>query len=292
MLEDKLATVTHQAEALTRRVNALEEFVTHNVARETSSGLNSVTWPSITPSSSPSTSASSQATSPNNNNNDNSLSQFQIVRNGSKPTARRVLPVKTYNKFQILEEEAEDKHEVRVAGDSLTRPLLVEFCGRAPRSRKRFCMPGGGIDDIIAARDEVTDGANKDTLYILHVGTNDVQKTRSEELLQKYRNLIKQYKMKSNNMIISGILPRMSAENTFYSKAFSLNSRLNSLCRQEGVTFINTWDHFFQKSDLFGNDGLHLNCVGSARLGRLLNEEVRNFWSKNEVRVTPAATAT
>ena len=129
-------------------------------------------------------------------------------------------------------------------------------------------MPGGGIDDIIAAREEVTNGASKDALYIFHVGTNDIQKTRSEELLNKYRNLIKQYKMKSRNIIISGILPRMSAESVFYSKAFSLNSRLNSLCKQEGVSFINTWDHFYQKSELFSNDGLHLNCVGSARLGR------------------------
>ena len=298
MLEGKLATVTQQAEALARKVNALEEFITHNIANETTSGLNSVEWPSIQASCSRAsrTTASNQANTPEtpitNNNNNNSVSQFQVVRNGSKPSNRRILPVTTYNKFQILTEEAEDTHEVRLAGDSLTRPMLVELCGRAPKSRKRFCMPGGGIDDIIAAREEVTNGASKDALYIFHVGTNDIQKTRSEELLNKYRNLIKQYKMKSRNIIISGILPRMSAENVFYSKAFSLNSRLNSLCKQEGVTFINTWDHFYQKSELFSNDGLHLNCVGSARLGRLLNEEVRNFWSKNGAQATPAVTAT
>ena len=293
-LEDKLATITLHAEELTRRVNALEDFVSQNIASETTSALSPVIWPSISPvisRTSSSTPNASPVITPSTRKNDRH-SQFQVVKNGFKPITKRILPVKTYNKFQILEDVAEDTYETRICGDSITSPLLEEFVGRSPKTRKRYCMPGGGINDIIAAREEVTDGASKDTLFIMHVGTNDVKKTRSEELLQKYRELIEQYKMKSRNIMISGILPRISAENVFYSKAFSLNSRLNSLCRKEGVTFINTWDHFFNKPELFAKDGLHLNCVGAARFGRLLNEEVREFWSKNEIRVIPTDTET
>ena len=164
-----------------------------------------------------------------------------------------------------------------------------EFCGRAPTNRKLYCIPGAGIDDVVAAKDEVIDGASNDTLFVFHVGTNDFKRTRSEELLQKYSDLIKQYKVKSNNIMISGVLPKMSAENVFYSKAFSLNNRLKSLCLQEGIEFVDTWDHFYQKPDLFNNDGLHLYCVGSARFRRLLNEAVRSFWSKNAAHATPEA---
>ena len=70
----------------------------------------------------------------------------------------------------------------------------------------------------------------------------------------------------------------MSAETIFYSKAFSLNNKLKSLCLQEGVEYIDTWNQFYQKPDLFQSDGLHLSQVGSARLGRLLNDKVVSFW--------------
>ena len=114
----------------------------------------------------------------------------------------------------------------------------------------------------------------------MHAGTNDVQWTRSEELLQKYRDMIEEYKTKSNNILISGILPKMLAENVFYSKAFSMNNRLKSLCLQGGIDFVYTWNHFYRNPDLFNKDGLHLNAVGSARFGRLFNEAERSFWKK------------
>ena len=208
-----------------------------------------------------------------------------------KRTTRRILPMTTNRPLIVASSEVEP-HNAVLAGDSIVRQQNTEFAGRAPNSRKVCCIPGAGIDDLVAARDEVTDGANNNTLFVLHVGTNDVQRTRSEELLQKYRDLIKEYKAKSNNILISGILPKMSAENVFYSKAFSINNRLKSLCLQEGIEFVDTWNHFYRKPDLFNKDGLHLNEVGSARLGRLLNEAVRSFWAKNVRQVTPEVTVT
>ena len=287
-LETKLKAITQHAEKLTNRVNALEDFVANNVAIESGSRLRSEEWPAISRRT-PATTNKVTNVRPNNsvtNNNNDTSPQFQRVRNGAKPTTREFLPIKMYNKFQILAEVEEDAHETRLTGDSLIASQLTEFCGRAPNSRKRYCMPGASIDEITAACDEVTNGATKDTLIVLHVGTNDVQKTRSEELLQKYRKLIQKYKVKSDNIIISGVLPKMYGENTFYNKAFSLNNRLKNLCRQEGVKFIDTWDNFYQKPELFGNDGLHLNSVGSARFGRLLSEAVLDFWAKNEHRTT------
>ena len=142
-------------------------------------------------------------------------------------------------------------------------------------------MPGGRLDHITAACEEATSGSTNDTLFIVHAGTNDVHHSRSEELMEKYKRMIQTYKAKTNNIVISGILPRIRATNTFYSKAFSINQRLKTLCSQENVDFISMWDDFYDKNDLFLRDGLHLNDVGSARFGRLISDKVSHFRQKN-----------
>ena len=205
---------------------------------------------------------------------------FVTVRRGAKPTRRVIQPTKCSNRFQILEEEDEPESSYLV-GDSIIRQQLTEFCGRVKDKRRLFCLPGAGVDDVTGVLDQVSEEATAESLFVIHTGTNDVRKTRSEELLNKYRRLIQQYKTKSSNIIISGVLPRISADNIFYSKAFSLNNRLQSLCREQGVVFVDMWNDFYNKTGLFQNDGLHLSAVGAARFGRLLNEAVRSFWAKN-----------
>ncbi len=215
-----------------------------------------------------------------------SPTEFQPVRNGAKAGKKRIItPLTISNKFQILEDTEEEPHEVRMVGDSIIRGQLEEFCGRAPRNRKRFCIPGARVEDISEALEEVVQDTTNDTLVVIHAGTNDVVQTRSEELLERYRRMIWLYKTKTSNVLISGVLPRISAPSVFYSKAFSLNNRLMSLCLQEGVEFINTWNDFYQQEHLFAKDGLHLSGVGSARLGRLLDGGVRSFWTKNAQRL-------
>lgn len=210
---------------------------------------------------------------------------FTQVRNGARPSRRPHLPTTTCNnRFQILSDtgDDEDTEEVRLVGDSMLRGQLIEFCGRSPRSRKRFCIPGAGVDDVTAAVDAVSNQAPENTNYVIHVGTNDVQRIRSEELLDKYRTMMRTYKEKSNNVIVSGIIPRMQAGNRFYAVAASLNRRLANLCREEHVGFVSTWDNFYYDSTLFSGDGLHLSQIGAARFGRLLDDAVRAYRSKNE----------
>ena len=185
-----------------------------------------------------------------------------------------------------------DVHEeTRLVGDSIVRGQLEEFCGRVPSRRRRYCFPGASLKDITASIDDVTKDASTNTLYVIHAGTNDVQHTRSEELMEKYREMIQKYKTKSKNIIISGILPRINADTRFYNIAFSTNNRLKTLCQQENVEFIDMWNDFYNQHRLFQKDGLHLNSVGSARMGRLLNNKVCLLRPKNwrAVAETPAS---
>ena len=205
---------------------------------------------------------------------------FIPVRRGGKTVRPIIQPTVCSNRFKILEEEDEPASSFLV-GDSMIRQQLTEFCGRVKCRRRLFCMPGAGIDDVTNMMDQVSEEASAESLFVIHTGTNDVRKTRSEELLDKYRKLIQQYKTKSKNIMISGVLPRISADDVFYSKAFSLNSRLRNLCKDHGVEFVDMWNDFYNQADLFHSDGLHLSSVGAARFGRLLSGAVRKFWAKN-----------
>ena len=219
---------------------------------------------------------------------------FTQVRNGARPSRRSHLPTTTcYNRFQILSDagEDEDSEEIRLVGDSMLRGQLIEFCARSPRTRKRYCILGAGVDDVTAAVDAVSSQAPANTTYVIHVGTNDVQRTRSEELLAKYRTMMRAYKELSNKVIVSGIIPRRQAGHRFYASASSLNRRLANLCREENVGFVSTWDNFYYDSTLFAGDGLHLSQIGAARFGRLLDDAVRDYRTKNGSALTrPAGT--
>ncbi len=87
-------------------------------------------------------------------------------------------------------------------------------------------MLGARVDDIAMAVDVVADQAKADTLYVIYTGTNDVKTSRSDDILLKYRRVIRLYKIKSQHIILSGILPRINVIPSFYSKTFSLNTRL------------------------------------------------------------------
>ena len=274
-MEEKLKQAHDRIDTLTRSLETLQEFVSNNI------GLSEGQRTAAT------AVASHQRLRPTQQ-----AAPFTLVRNGARPLRKKsFLPITTFNRYTILTDEEEEEQETRLIGDSIIRGQLEEFCGRARPTRKRLCMPGGRLDDFTEACNEATNGSNNDTFLIVHAGTNDVQSTRSEELMEKYKKMIHAYKNKSRNVMISGILPRMAAPDAFYNKAFSTNNRLKSLCQQGNVEFIDLWNDFYNKPLLFSRDGLHLSDIGSARFGRLMSEKVSCFRQKKQQR-PPADSST
>ena len=267
---EKIKSANEKINSLTNKSEAVVEFVSNNIVGTPPDSTE------VTPTAAP------VCAEP----------EFQIVRNNVRPRVRKVIPTTCQNRYRILADHTEEEEEeVRLVGDSLVRGQLTEFCARAPEKRKRFCIPGGGVDDVIASLDEVSNLAPADTTYVVHVGTNDIQRTRSEELMAKYKKLIQKFKVKSKNVVLSGIIPRAKASNHFYNSASSTNRRLSNLCSEEGIGYVDLWDHFYYDRSLFAPDGIHLNEVGAARFGRLLNDGVKDFKAKNGgVRRAPRVT--
>ena len=258
-MSEDLQAALGKIDALTTKVETLNEFVSLNIGTHTPPP--------------PAPDADNVSVPPQED--------FQVVKNNVRPRKRMLPTTICQNRFQILSDTDDNDEEVRLIGDSIVRGQLTEFVARAPATRRRFCIPGGGVQDVIDSVNEVTDQAPATTTYVIHVGTNDVQRYRSEELLDKYRQMIRAFKVKSSKVILSGIIPRRQAGQRFYSFASSINRRLANLCSEENIGYVNTWDHFYYDASLFSFDGLHLSQVGAARFGRLLDGAVRDFRSKN-----------
>lgn len=206
---------------------------------------------------------------------------FQPVRGGARRVrSKPFLPITTHNRFSIPGFENDEEPETLILGDSIVRSQLEEFCGRNYRRRKRFCCPGGRVNNLIENFDDFAGEVTENGRIIVHIGTNEVLNTRSEELLNKYRSLMIKLKTKTKNIIFTGLLPRINARNDFYGKAIYINNSLTNICRQNGIGFFNFWNEFYDKDHLFFKDGLHLNSVGAARFGRLLNNSLSFFQMK------------
>ena len=73
--------------------------------------------------------------------------------------------------------------------------------------------------------------------------------------------------------MVCGLILRCDVGPLLLSRMVGINTRLEKLCIREDVMYIDVWDHFSNDRSmfacLFNRDGLHLNRVGKARLGRV-----------------------
>ena len=71
-----------------------------------------------------------------------------------------------------------------------------------------------------SAIEVVARNAGANSLYVLHIGINDIQSTINDdrEPLAKYELAIRRYKVKSNQVLVSWILPRIKAFAAFNEK--------------------------------------------------------------------------
>ena len=86
--------------------------------------------------------------------------------------------------------------------------------------------------------DQVSKKATNDSSFVIHESTNDIQKSCSEKLFDNYHKFIQQYMTKSNNIPISLVLSMIPVHTLFYSKTFTLNNDLETLCREHSVELL------------------------------------------------------
>ena len=108
----------------------------------------------------------------------------------------------------------------------------------------------------------------KNDLLIIHTGTNSLRSTKgAEDIANEIMNLAKSIKNETNEIMISGIIPRRDRLNTKGSK---VNDFLQTLCTINNI-------HFIKHSNISSTHhlnagGLHLNIKGTYKVAEnLLN---------------------
>ena len=175
----------------------------------------------------------------------------------------------------------ERSQEVLVLGDSRIRYLDRTFCEADRRNRMTCCLPGAGVQDVVERFRRVVKGTGKEALVVVHVGVNDVGRVGSEELLGRYKELLREIRESRRRCIVSGVLPRQKVGGQWLSHALGLNDRLRKLCEESGVGFLDEWDRFYGRHELYAMDGVHFSRKGVQELSECLERAVRLYSQGN-----------
>ena len=101
---------------------------------------------------------------------------------------------------------------------------------------------------------------------LVHVGTNNTDNGGTTAIVE-YRNLLKKTKQaRAGQIILSGILPVFGNRIQGYrnSKRMAVNGMVKRLCKEEEVGYVDLWDSFVGKEEMYVRDGLHLSGKGAA----------------------------
>ena len=97
---------------------------------------------------------------------------------------------------------------------------------------------------------------------LVHVGTNNTDKEGTTAIVEKYRNLLKKTKQtRVGQIILSGSLPVFGKRIHGYrnSKRMAVNGMVKRLCKEEEVGYVELWDSFVWKEEMYARYGLHLS---------------------------------
>ena len=102
---------------------------------------------------------------------------------------------------------------------------------------------------------------------LVHVGTNNADKEGTTAIVEKYSNLLKKTKQaRVGQIILSGMLPVFgnTIEGYRNSTRMAVNGMVKRLCKEYEVGYVDLWDSFVGKEDMYMRDGLYLSGKGAA----------------------------
>ena len=144
------------------------------------------------------------------------------------------------------------------------------------------CLPGARIEHV-TERVEQTMGRGNGGSILVHIRTNNADTEGTTAILGKYMNLLKKTKQaRVGRIMLSGILPVFGNSIQEYrkSKRMAVNGMVQRLCKEEEVGYVDLWDSFVGKEEMYIIDGLHLSAKGSADSAEGLSEAVASGLGK------------
>ena len=141
------------------------------------------------------------------------------------------------------------------------------------------CLPGARTEHFVERMKGIVSKRKKAKVY-LHVGTNDVVKKGTTEIVDNMKRIVRECKSGDGEIEVAvcSIPPRFDQGDYVFSKSISVNHLLSSMCKQEGAEFLDLEPAFGGcRGDLMGRDGVHYSRSGSAAVGKYLAVSISSF---------------
>ena len=164
-------------------------------------------------------------------------------------------------------------------GDSIVRKTYTRL---SKGEDVVVCLPGARIEHVTGRVEQIMGRGNGGSILV-HIGTNNEDKEGTTAIVEKYRNLLKKTKQaRAGQIILSGILPVFGNKIHGYrnSKRMAVNGMVKRLCKEEEVGYVDLWDSFVGKEEMYARDGLHISGKGAAVFAEGLLEAVASGFGK------------
>ena len=145
-----------------------------------------------------------------------------------------------------------------------------------------MCLPGARIEHVTERVEKIM-GRGKGGTILVHIGTNNADKEGTTAIVDKYRKPLKKTnEARVEQIILSGILPVFCNRIDGYrnSKRMAINGMVKRLCKEEDVGYVDLWDSFMGKEEMYARDGLHLSGKGLPFLPRDCQGRLPVAWVK------------
>ena len=176
-----------------------------------------------------------------------------------------------------------NKRKSRIfVGDSIVRKTDSRL---SKKEDVVVCLPGARIEHVTerVEKSEKIMGRGNGGSILVHVGTNNADKEGTTAIVEKYRKLLKKTKQaRIGQIILSGFLPVFGNRIQGYrnSKRMAVNGMVKRLCKEEEVGYVDLWDSFVGKEEMYARDGLHLSGKGAAVFAERLSGAVASGLGK------------
>uniref|UniRef100_A0A3B3HGL5 OSK domain-containing protein n=1 Tax=Oryzias latipes TaxID=8090 RepID=A0A3B3HGL5_ORYLA len=136
--------------------------------------------------------------------------------------------------------------------------------GVSHRRMQTLCCPSSTVPVITGLLSKVLyQGVKR---IIIHVGAVDIRKEQSERLKKDFIKLFEEIDKVEVEAFISGPLPNIDGVSLKFSRLFQLNNWLSRECASRGLHYIDNFNTFWKRKDLFMGRGPHLNRGGAREL--------------------------
>uniref|UniRef100_A0A8C7WSB6 OSK domain-containing protein n=1 Tax=Oryzias sinensis TaxID=183150 RepID=A0A8C7WSB6_9TELE len=136
--------------------------------------------------------------------------------------------------------------------------------GVSHRRMQTLCCPSSTVPVITGLLSKVLYQGVKQ--IIIHVGAVDIKNEQYESLKKDFMKLFEEIDKVEVEAFISGPLPNIDGVSLKFSRLFQLNNWLSTECASRGFHYIENFNIFWKRKELFMGRGPHLNRGGAREL--------------------------